>query len=396
MMLYEIVPNPEYIQAAEKIVELFPSFGQFHSHSYLNTLVGVAMLYQFTGKSKYLNLIMHEYWQKITKRSVLADGSICEWFPRDHRTEGCSLTDWIRLNLKMWEITGEAVYIDAAERTWLNGLNFHQTSNGVFGHATTTPDGYAADYSEAWWCCLMHGLFAYAEIVDHIANMKSGHFWLNFFTPAIFTLNDYKLNIQTSYPVKGKILLKPGIQGTRIIHLRIPAWTDRFDVKLNEKSIRDQGVLLNGYFTINRVWQKDDRLELNLPIDLRVEDQNGNSLLDLRNPGTYTYHSYIFHGPLILGMDKKFNRHFAESLVFSPGENYHHETMAGLFIIGGSHYKIPGIENGKRTQVILNPICEQTGYWNWSDELLTFKRNGEEPIKRSEVRIRHQIKFVKN
>ncbi len=393
MLLYDILPKPEYLDAGRQIVELFPAFGQFHSHSYLNTLVGIAMLYQHTGEDQYLELLRHNYWQEIARHGVPADGGICEWFPNDHRSEGCSITDWLRLNFKMWEITREAVYIEQAERAWLNGLNFHQTANGVFGHATLTPVGYTADCSEAWWCCLMHGFFAYAEIVNYAVAAQGDDLWFNLYTPISFELQGRKVRIETSYPAAGDITIVPGITGSKSVHLRLPEWVERFEVHIKGEAAT--GGMDNGYFVITRFWQSEDKITLRFPVGLRIEDLHANSLLDMRQPGDYLHPAYLFHGPLMLGIDSHYNKEIPESLIFTADADYALPFTPGAFATAGSHYQLPGQFSGHRGTTTLVPLSEQTGYSSWTDTLKNFMRNGEKPIQRAAVQTRHQIRIMR-
>ena len=209
MILYEISRKHEYLTAAEKMVPFIPEFAYYHSHGYLISLVGLAKLYQNTGFQTYWNLLYDTYWRDLIRYAHRPDGGICEWFPLDDRTEGCSIVDWLRLNLCIWEITKDAVYIEEAEKTWLNALNFHQTHNGAFGHARLNSRGYKSPYSEAWWCCLMHGLFGQAEILQHSLVAEHDKVWLNFYTPleAQFSFPDSPITIrsQTNYPNDGQV-----------------------------------------------------------------------------------------------------------------------------------------------------------------------------------------------
>jgi DUF1680 family protein len=293
----------------------------------------------------------------------------------------------------MWEITRESVYIEQAERAWLNGLNFHQTANGVFGHATLTPAGYTPAYSEAWWCCLMHGLFAYAEIVKHAAAAQGDDLWFNLYTPMSFELQGRKIRIETSYPAAGDIIIVPGITGSKSVHLRLPAWVERFEVHINGEAA--SGRIHNGYFGITRFWRLEDKITLRFPVGLRIEDLHGNSLLDMRKPGDYLYPAYLFHGPLMLGIDSYYNQEFPESLILTAGVDHALPFTPGPFATAGSHYQLPSQFSGYSGTATLVPLSEQTGYSSWTDTLQNFIRNDEKPIQRAAVQIRHQVRISK-
>jgi DUF1680 family protein len=395
--LYEISQKPKYLVAAESIVPLFPEFGQFHSHSYLNSLVGIALLYEKTGKPAYRKLLEKIYWQDVMRKGFRPDGSVCEWYPSDFRTEGCSLTDLLRLHLHMWRITKDAVYLDEAERVWLNGLNFHQTSNGAFGHAILNSTGYEAGYSEAWWCCLMHGLFAYADIVNYTAAASQNDLWINLFTPFEGELELHTgkttITIKTDYPSVGHVEVEMSPEKTFAFttNLRIPSWADQLEVLVNGQPA--EGILNNGFFSIARKWQSGDKIKLNFPINLRLEDEYGNAMLDKRRQNKDPQMAYFFYGPLILSVDKKFNQVFPDHLIFNPKESYKKNMgqEKKQYDIAAAHFNLPGMVVKQKRNFYLNPISEQTGYNIWTNELANFKRNGEEPIQRVAMQIQQKV-----
>ncbi len=399
MMLYEASGQKRYLKAGEKVAELIPEYRQYHSHSFLNSLVGLAMLYRHTGESRYFDRLLKEYWQNILPHSRQPDGAVCEFYPADQRTEGCSIVDWIRLNLQLWQLTGKPVYLDEAEKSWLNGLNFHQTANGAFGHAVLSPAGYEAPYSEAWWCCLMHGLYAYTEILNYSLVSEADKLWINFFFPFESEIrlqnNIVKVQMKTSYPENGDIRLSLKmdklVQAT--IFLRLPHWLNKWEILINDVAQNVQ--LVAGYLPITRLWRSDDVINFKFNMSLRIEDQQGNNLLTQRHLGDYFHPGYFFHGPLLLGADLKWNHKFPERILFDSKADYHEKTDvqsdSNPFSIPAAHYKIPAIYQNELNSVTLVPISEQTGYDVWTDEWRKFIRNGEEPIERVPVQMKQRV-----
>lgn len=392
MMLYALSPKPDYLETGKAIVALFPEFGHFHAHSFLNTLVGVTMLYRHTGEPAYLDLVLETYWRHILPHGVPADGGIPEWFPDDGRTEGCSITDWVRLNLALWEVTRDAVYLDQAERAWLNALNFHQTGNGAFGHAHVTPTGYASPYSEAWWCCLMHGLVAYSALAEHAVAEFGDDLWVNFYTPLSAQLRDREIRVETAYPAEGDIRILPRRSGPAAVHLRIPGWADGFEVRVNGD--RADAALRGGYAMLSRTWSPGDTLSLRLPISFRAEDSRGNALLALREPGDDLYTATLFHGPLLLGLDTRHNDAAPDHLTVPLRGAAPVAGEPGPFTVPGSHYRFTGLYGSRTGEALLAPLAEHTGYAPWTDTLQHFVRNGEEPIQRVAVQTRFQVKVA--
>lgn len=398
MMLHQVAPKPELLKAAAAIIELFPEFGQYHSHSYLNTMTGMAMLYDQTRDHAVFSRLYNLYWQKVKAVGAPADGGICEFFPEDLRTEGCSVTDWIRLNLFMWKITQDNVYLDEAENGWYNALNFHQTGNGAFGHALHTPTGYAGDYSEAWWCCTMHGLWAFDDLVNFMATARNSDVWINFFAPSEFDLavkgSSIHFSVATAYPQDGLVTIRcDAAQPTALtLHLRIPQWARNFTVEINDKSAT--GVKKSGEFIIDRTWKKGDRVTLRLPLALRLVDAKGNNLLESREVSRAPHAVSFYYGPLMLAVASQSNT-FPELILFDAAKNYHVKGNGKPFELSAAHFMIPAMQNGFESTIVLTPLSEQTSYDTWSAEWRHFERNGEKPIMRVPVQTTLPVRIKK-
>lgn len=378
MMLYDVSGKSGYLEAGRSLVQLFPEFGTYHSHSYLNTMVGIAMLYEKTRESGFLELLKRIYWQDCFRYTCRADGAVPEWYPIDFRTEGCSITDWIRLNLWMWRITQESVYLDEAEKAWLNALNFHQTPNGLFGHAIITPTGYESNYSEAWWCCLMHGLYAYAEIIDFMVSADQSDIWINFYASCTVSLGELELKIQSGYPQNGdiQIQIKSKETSKRKLRLRLPEWADSYVILVAGETV--SATKEGGYVLLEQSWTAGEKILLKLPVGLRIEDDRGNDLLKQRRLVDAPYPAYFFHGPLLLGADLKNNDSFPRLLNFDKGN-------AGTYCLSGTRYQID--------QSILVPISEQSTYGEWTEKIQYFRRNSEKPIQRVPVQTKQMVKI---
>lgn len=73
------------------------------------------------------------------------------------------------------------------------------------------------------------------------------------------------------------------------IHLRIPAWAEGAAISVNGKPIQTSEEA-GKFATIRRTWKKGDRIEMELPMRLRLE------ALDPRHPQTVA----LLCGPLVL------------------------------------------------------------------------------------------------
>jgi DUF1680 family protein len=104
-----------------------------------------------------------------------------------------------------------------------------------------------------------------------------------------------KVVIQQSsdYPVTGKaeINVNPDKAEEFTLALRIPAWSESSYVKLNDQEVK--GAVAGSYLKITRVWNKYDKVTVNLDLTAR--------LVTLNN------HQAITRGPLVLARDNRFH-----------------------------------------------------------------------------------------
>ncbi len=401
MMLHDISPKQSYLDAGRKIIALFPEFGQYHSHSFLNTMVGMTMLYDRTGDHQLFSRLHNTFWKDIARYSSPVDGGIREWFPDDHRTEGCSITDWIRLNLYMWKIEQDAAYLNEAENAWYNALNFHQSANGAFGHGTCSTAGYDSAYSEAWWCCTMHGLWAFADLINFTVAAEKNDIWFNFYTPMIFDLHvsgqEMNFQIETGYPADGHVQIScktdSSVQTTT--HLRVPHWADQIYVTINGKEVC--GNQQNSIFAFDHEWKNGDILKIDIPFALRIVDKNGNNVLKRRHLEAQPITGAFFYGPLLLGVYGKHKHQLPVEIHFNAQKNYRVAAEESPFALH-AHFMLPAVTKGFiefETFSILKPISEITGANDWTDEWRNFLRNGEKPISRPMVQVWQNIRISK-
>ncbi len=401
MLLFESTGDERYLEAARKIVPLLPEFGFYHSHSYMNTMVGIARLYLHTGQESYRDLLTDIYWRDIRTRVAQPDGGTCEYFPVNRRTEGCSVTDWLRLNLHMWAVTKKGIYMDEAENIWWNALNFHQTHNGAFGHSVMNARGYEAPYSESWWCCTMHGMFAHAELLNFSVVGDAGNLWVNLYAPLEATVSaagvPVEVRTQTDYPADGNISLTihPDRQTEFALRLRVPDWAEGdYRVRVNGQIAEIETV--QGYASLRRVWESGDRIALQLPMALRIEDNRGTEVSHDRRLYNVFTSATVCRGPLLLAADLQYNDALPDTIYLTPkaGAGGGSASQRGKFRYPDSHFRLPAWINGRESSATLVPMAEQTGFGEWSDTLPAFRRNGEEPIQRIPARIKFTVKFV--
>jgi len=256
-LLYQTTHDQRYLRQAEQMADFFQRFDGLaidHSHGNLVTHYGLLLLYEITGKSAYLQRSL-THWQKaVTGGFVWPTGGIGERFHVSCGTdEGCSEADWLRLNLRLWELTGETRFLDQAERLLWNHYAMNRTDNGGYGHHQFTCDAEGPllmrpQFTEAVWCCTFHGLLGLHTLKRYVVAGSPRGLFVNFPLDAIASVpvgrSRWKVSVATAEPRLGalecRVSIEPSEGGAKPpdVFVRRPAWAA--SVAITDRSGRTQ------------------------------------------------------------------------------------------------------------------------------------------------------------
>lgn len=204
--LYNTTGDKRYLDFCVDLCSYINKIEYAHSHTFLGTLRGLQLAAIYTG-DKSLNEKPEFFRKKIIEEHYeMADGGVSEVFPRGYRNEGCSVADWLMLNLNSAFISGDDETYQRTENILYNALFFNQLITGGFGHRDLTERGYAGTgLSEAWWCCTENCGLAMTEFAKHAVVLRGNELCVNFLLSGEFTVAapgkpDITVNITTDYP----------------------------------------------------------------------------------------------------------------------------------------------------------------------------------------------------
>ncbi len=231
-LLYGVTGDSRYLEFCEALAET-PKVDQLteptHSHGFMSTLRGFQLASLISGKMKLEETA--EHWRRviIEKKWEMPDGNIAENFPRSFRNEGCSIADWLMLNLNAGLLGREGAYAKAENILW-NALFHNQIMNGAFGHRELSSVGCGyINEADAWWCCTMHAGMAMTEAAKHAVIMKDGGIQINLLLAGDYLLSTatagrVKVSIRTAYPATAGATITVEFQGADVpVKLRIPS-----------------------------------------------------------------------------------------------------------------------------------------------------------------------------
>lgn len=229
-LLYGVTGKQEYLDFVGMINDglEMPDKGA-HAHGYMATLRGLQTAGLVTGDAAWNEKAESARRMIIDRHYELPDGCTPECFTHSGANEGCSIADWLMLNLNTGAITGRDEAYARAEHILWNALAFNQWNTGCFGVRSTTPNGYGMTrFEEAWWCCLHHGGLALVEYARHAVTLHDNAIHVNLLVPGRYRLalrngQEAEVRITTAYPARAEATIEAvRVPADISLRLRVP------------------------------------------------------------------------------------------------------------------------------------------------------------------------------
>ena len=278
-----------------------PAAGQVHCQ--LTTARGLLDLYEMTGEVCYLEpvLDLHQY---IMEELLWVSGGIGFYYFRPEENETCADSDWLRLNLQLWRLTGKARFMEMSERILINQIFFNQIDNGGFCYLRGLQNRAGAVFDA---CCSHHGPRAFYEVLRHVYTIDQNAIWINLFLDGNASLELEAGRVRLDSTVLNEVsrmtvslhLLEAPSNPVRLM-VRIPMWADQPALALNGEMLdcKTEG----GYAQIERTWSAGDLLEIHFSLSVRVlrGQTLGQHIL-------YPDEAAVFYGPRLFSLNDRLN-----------------------------------------------------------------------------------------
>ena len=285
----------------------------------LDCYLGIAKLCRATGNRTYLKVIqnawneVHQYHENAAGAPAGGIGIHAEcynfryMFSPYFYSETCSMMDWLRLNVELLQITGEAKYAEQIEKTAYNAMLGAQFPDGfgwVYHSMMNGRRGRTGEFA----CCASSGTIALEEVPPVIFSSIPQGVQINLFTPAQASLAHRGVTIGveqvTRYPFDGLVTVKvnPERRLKFTLALRIPSWIGRSAVRINGRKV---AAAAGTFHPITREWSPGDEIAVRFPMPLHLaervaEDNHKGEDIDERIP-----YCAIYKGPLLYATEWK-------------------------------------------------------------------------------------------
>ncbi len=335
--MYRTVKDPKYLELAQNLIDIrgmveegtddnqdrvpfreqTTAMGHAVRANYL--YAGVADVYAETGEEKLLENLK-SIWDDIVTRKMYITGACgalydgtspdgTEYKPakiqKVHQSYGrayqlphatahnetCANIGNMLFNWRMFLVSGDSKYIDILETALYNSVMSSVSLDGT-EFFYTNPMRMSEDfpYTLRWpkerkryiscFCCPPNTVRTLAEVQEYAYSIGENTIWVNLYGGSDFETEIHpgekiRISQQTEYPWEGKITFKVDANKSKdafAINLRIPSWTDKFTVNVNGKEIKTSPK--NGYISLNRNWNKGDKIEFELDLKTKLMEAN--------------------------------------------------------------------------------------------------------------------------
>jgi len=323
-LAYQRSGHPFYRDLAKKYLEDDTYFNPLsrgnnvlpfeHAYSHVNAFSSAMQAYITLGSEKHLRAAQNGFDMLVKTQSFATGG----WGPNEGFGEPgtgqlgdslglthasfetpCGAYGHFKITRYLLRVTKNPQYGDSMERVLYNtilGAWPIQADGTSFYYSDYAATGKKVWYGQKWPCC--SGTFPQLAADYHISTYlrSADGVYVNLFSPSRVQWNDggarFGLTQKTRYPFDNKIQIE--VSGSQskdyTLYVRIPSWATP-DPVLSVNGARVSDAAQPGTFAaIRRTWKDGDRVELELPMPLRLET------IDANHPKLVA----LMQGPLVL------------------------------------------------------------------------------------------------
>ena len=292
--------------------ELYELRENIHAHTFHMTLLGIAALYNVTGKAEYRDIVigsvdrLAEEWILLTGGMSSGEGYLPRRFyhPRGD-VEVCPQHTWILLLEQALKWTGEARYAAEIERDLFNHFLAAQLADGSNWSYMTPLNGRAQE-PEGPNCCNASGHRIAGRMPTYLYGLREGAPAVLLYTESEATIRAtglpaVTLHQETDFPSSGEVTItvQPEQAATFPLHLRIPPYSQGATAQVGDGE--HIAAPAGDFLVIEREWKPGETIKLSLPFPMVCQASDHVAAL-VRGPLVYAYFqdtqadSVVYHG----------------------------------------------------------------------------------------------------
>lgn len=295
--LYAVTGNPDQLNTARLFDDQFlfrpllqkqDSLDGLHGNTQFPKMIGAVHEYELTGEQSYYDIAKF-FWERVAlSRSFVIGGNTNDesFFPIGQfsknlgsaSTEACNSYNMLKLTKELFELDPTDVKMEFYEQVLFNHILASQDpSSGMMCYYVPLKPGAFKTFStpdSSFWCCVGTGMENHAKYGESIYFHTERDLYLNLFVASELRWKEKGLTLRqvTRFPEEEATHVSMRLKSPARFNLKIryPIWSKPITVKINGTAVRvdaHQG----SYLSIDRVWKNGDRVDLTLPMDLRLK-----------------------------------------------------------------------------------------------------------------------------
>ncbi|RXG16111.1 hypothetical protein DSM03_103297 [Leeuwenhoekiella aestuarii] len=298
--VYAITGDKKYLKLAEDFSQksvLEPIAASqdiltgMHANTQIPKFIGFERISQLESAKKYNDAAVNFFENVTSKRSISIGGnSVREHFnpiddfssvlSSEQGPESCNTYNMLKLSKMLFEDTANEDYIDFYERGLYNHILSTQNPDGGFVYFTPIRPGHYRVYSQpetSFWCCVGSGMENHTKYNELIYAKHDDKLYVNLFIPSEVNWDEKKASVrqETKFPDKSstELIWSSKKKTKATLMMRYPQWVKAGELRLYVNGKLQQIAVTPGsYFPLERKWKNGDRIKLELPMHLSLEE----------------------------------------------------------------------------------------------------------------------------
>jgi DUF1680 family protein len=276
-----------------------------HANTTIPKILGAGRRYELTGERRAREIAL-SFWQHVTGRRSYCTGGTSggeRWGApaklaaelSGYTQECCCTHNMLKLTRQIFSWTADPRLADVYERALLNGILGTQHADGTTLYYVPLASGYWKLFGQpldSFWCCTGTGAESFAKLADSIYFHDDDGVYVNLFVASELDWPERRIRLvqETAFPERdtSTLVVRCPAPVRMTLRVRVPSWTSQASASLNGRPLVGFAAP-GGYVSLDRVWRDGDRLELRLPMRLRIESLPDDETLQA-----------VLYGPLVL------------------------------------------------------------------------------------------------
>ena len=206
---------------------------------------GLIELYRVTGEGLYLKATK-SFWEMLKKyeSNILGSVGYCERYASaasyaDAATEICDVIHWMRLSHELFMLTGEAKYMDAFEKAFLNAFLAGVYEDGLSGAFFVRSAGRHWDAEpqvelKYQHCCVNNVARGFVNAAESAVTECADGYMINLYLQTRVKFQGTSFRVSAGYTDRGGVsIIARGAEEGKKLYLRMPEWSGRTIITQN-------------------------------------------------------------------------------------------------------------------------------------------------------------------